>query len=151
MRLIDADALREHIAESRKDAGFYSAIYDGFLNTIDRFPTIEADPVKHGRCPYCEGENNDFIPLNQTVEYSGIEMSLNRQGMLRVRVYEPGKATFTTQDIVEIKRCPNCGAKMDGERVALEEVVDIDAQTQRNNAAMRRVIDFVMDGGAENG
>ena len=37
---------------------------------------------------------------------------------------------------------------MDGERVALEEVVDIDAQTQRNNAAMRRVIDFVMDGGA---
>ena len=38
----------------------------------------------------------------------------------------------------------------DGERVALEEVVDIDAQTQRNNAAMRRVIDFVMDGGAEN-
>lgn len=43
--------------------------------------------------------------------------------------------------------CPNCGAKMDGERVALEEVVDIDAQTQRNNAAMRRVIDFVMDGG----
>ena len=110
----------------------------------------KAETVKHGRCPYCEGENNDFIPLNQTVEYSGIEMSLNRQGMLRVRVYEPGKATFTTQDIVEIKRCPNCGAKMDGERVALEEVVDIDAQTQRNNAAMRRVIDFVMDGGAEN-
>ena len=35
----------------------------------------------------------------------------------------------------------------DGERVSLEEVVDIDAQTQRNNAAMRRLIDFVMDGG----
>ena len=48
------------------------------------------------------------------------------------------------------KHCHECGAKMDGERVALEEVVDIDAQTQRNNAAMRRVIDFAMDGGAEN-
>jgi len=66
-------------------------------------------------CPYCEGETNDFIPLNQTVEYSGVEIALNRQGMLRVRVYEPGQEAFTTQDIVEIKHCPYCGSKMDGD------------------------------------
>ena len=73
------------------------------------------DTDQHGPCPYCDAETNDFIPLNQTVEYSGIEMALNRKGMLRARVYEPGKETFTTQDIVEIKHCPNCGAKMDGD------------------------------------
>ena len=38
--------------------------------------------------------------------------ALNRQGMLRVRVYESEQEIFTTQDIVEIKCCPNCGAKM---------------------------------------
>ena len=65
-------------------------------------------------CPYCDAKTNDFIPINHTVEYSGIEIALNRQGMLRVRVYESGQETFTAQDIVEIKCCPNCGAKMDG-------------------------------------
>lgn len=69
--------------------------------------------AKH--CPYCDAETNDFVPINQAVEYSGIEIALNRQGMLRVRVYESGQETFTTQDIVEIKYCPNCGAKMDKE------------------------------------
>ena len=74
---------------------------------------IEYEPVRHGPCPYCDAETNDFVPINQSVEYSGIEIALNRQGMLRVRVYESGQETFTTQDIVEIKYCPNCGCKMD--------------------------------------
>ena len=64
-------------------------------------------------CPYCDAKTNDFIPINHAAEYSGIEIALNRQGMLRVRVYETGQETFTAQDIVEIKCCPNCGAKMD--------------------------------------
>ena len=63
-------------------------------------------------CPYCGAKTNDFISINQSVEYSGIEIALNRQGMLRVRVYESGQETFVLQDIVEIKFCPNCGAKM---------------------------------------
>lgn len=33
------------------------------------------------KCPYCESGTNDFVPMNQTAEYSGIEMSVNRQGM----------------------------------------------------------------------
>lgn len=40
------------------------------------------------RCSYCESETNDFVSMNQTVEYSGIEMAVNRQGMLRVRVFD---------------------------------------------------------------
>ena len=59
-------------------------------------------------CPYCEATSNDFSFLIQTSEYSGIEIALNRQGMLRARVLDSyGK--FSTQDIVEIKYCPLCG------------------------------------------
>ena len=54
------------------------------------------------KCPYCESGTNDFVPMNQTAEYSGIEMSVNRQGMLRVRVLDDDGG-FTTQDIVEIR------------------------------------------------
>ena len=30
------------------------------------------------KCPYCESGTNDFVPMNQAVEYSGIEMAVNR-------------------------------------------------------------------------
>ena len=81
-------------------------------NIMD-IPAADVAPVRHGPCPYCDAKTNDFIPINQTVEYSGIEIALNRQGMLRVRVYESGQETFAAQDIVEINYCPNCGAKME--------------------------------------
>ena len=86
-----------------------------FETAIFKIPAADVVPVRHGHCPYCDAKTNDFISINQTVEYSGIEIALNRQGMLRVRVYESGQETFTAQDIVEIKYCPNCGCKMDGE------------------------------------
>jgi hypothetical protein len=35
------------------------------------------------KCPYCESGTNDFVPMNQAVEYSGIEMAVNRQGKLK--------------------------------------------------------------------
>jgi len=66
-------------------------------------------------CPYCEINTNQFNPINQTIEYSGIDISLNRQGMLRVRVLDfadgPQTIGLLTQDIVEIKYCPLCGKK----------------------------------------
>ena len=65
----------------------------------------------NGSCPYCGAKTNDFISINQSVEYSGIEIAINRQGMLRVRVYEYGQETFTAQDIVEIKCCPKLRRK----------------------------------------
>lgn len=60
-------------------------------------------------CPYCESNNNQFIEVNQTKEYSGIEMCLNRQGMFRVRYYDDNDNIFVSQDIVNIKYCPYCG------------------------------------------
>ena len=64
-------------------------------------------------CKYCEHENNDFVLLNETADFSDIEMSLNRQGMLRVRYYEQGKYDlFYSQDIINVKYCPMCCRKM---------------------------------------
>lgn len=63
------------------------------------------------KCSYCEADNNDFVTMNQTVEYSGIELAVNRQGMLRVRYYDCNEDTFESQDIVEIKHCPLCGRR----------------------------------------
>ena len=102
---------RKALRDALYDAG---AITMSGVKILNQFPSADVAPVRHGPCPYCDAKTNDFIPINQTVEYSGIEIALNRQGILRVRVYESGQKTFTTQDIVEIKCCPNCGAKMGG-------------------------------------
>lgn len=64
------------------------------------------------KCAYCDREDNDFVLLNQTTDYSSIEMALNRQGMLRVRCYIDDNQVWFSQDIVEIKFCPNCGRAM---------------------------------------
>ena len=62
-------------------------------------------------CKYCEHKNNDFVVLNDTKEYSGMEIALNRQGMLRVRYYEGYNLLWSTEDIINIKHCPICGRK----------------------------------------
>lgn len=59
------------------------------------------------KCPYCESETNDFTTMNQTVDYDGIEIAVNRQGMLRVRAFDSG--SLINQDIVELRYCPSCG------------------------------------------
>lgn len=63
-------------------------------------------------CQYCEKRSyNDFVPMNQTMEYSGIELAVNCQGMLRARYYDINGDTFESQDIVNIKYCPLCGKR----------------------------------------
>lgn len=67
--------------------------------------------MKNAKCKYCEHENNDFVLLNETTDYSGIEIALNRQGMLRVRHYGECDLWFE-EDITNIKFCPMCGKKI---------------------------------------
>lgn len=64
-------------------------------------------------CQYCEPRNgNDFVVMNDTKEYSGMEMAINCQGMLRVRYYQyNGIDRFESQDILNVKYCPMCGRK----------------------------------------
>lgn len=61
------------------------------------------------KCIYCDRADNDYLLLNKTVEYSGIEIALNRQGTLRVRYYEDDGQIWFSEDVVNIKFCPNCG------------------------------------------
>ena len=61
------------------------------------------------KCKYCEHENNDFVVLNETKEYSGVEIALNRQGILRVRFYEGYNQLWSTEDIMSVEFCPMCG------------------------------------------
>ena len=63
------------------------------------------------KCPYCEADNNDFNLLNQTSEYSSIEIALNRQGMLRVRCHWDSDEGAAAQDIIELPNCPCCGKR----------------------------------------
>lgn len=66
-------------------------------------------------CKYCNAKHNDFILLNNTFDYSGIEISMNKQGMLRVRCYFDEIDGFASQDIINMKYCPVCGEKFKGE------------------------------------
>ena len=63
-------------------------------------------------CQYCKADNNDFILLNKTADYSGIEIALNRQGMLRVRYYADDSQVWFSEDIINVKFCPVCGGKI---------------------------------------
>lgn len=73
------------------------------------------EAVKRGQCEFCAAEDNEFRLLNaNTMAYSGIGIALNRQGLLRVRTYNH-HTQFETQDIIRVKHCPNCGARMDGD------------------------------------
>lgn len=63
-------------------------------------------------CRFCGRPDNDFAALNKTSIYSEVEIAINRQGILRVRVDADGKdghKYYTTQEIVNIKYCPMCG------------------------------------------
>lgn len=62
-------------------------------------------------CQYCRERNNDFVILNDSNMYSGIDIEINRQGMLRVRVFNDEMDSFVTQDILNVRYCPMCGRK----------------------------------------
>lgn len=62
-------------------------------------------------CQYCKERNNDFVILNNTNMYSGIDIEINRQGMIRVRVFNDEMDGFVTQDILNVRYCPMCGRK----------------------------------------
>lgn len=140
MRLIDADALKKkaemHGHSVRPLVTAYHMCVS--VHAIDDAPTIEAEPVKHRQ--WVDRYGGKYV--NPKYECSECR---------KEAPYRPNPDDllnwYHEQDLSDY--CPNCGAKMGGERVALEEVADIDAQTKRNNAAMRMVIDFVMDGGAD--
>ena len=88
MRLIDADAFLERVLPECK--------YPDILKeAVENQPTIEAEPVRHGRWLSLEGWFNKSI-----VKCSVCGNTLDMDGVNAGR----GDANF----------CPNCGVKMDG-------------------------------------
>lgn len=93
MRLIDADALREKAYQTYPASMMnpYGGDYVVKMEDIDNAPTIEAEPVRHGRWLYDSCEMEFFCSVCSREAPVGM----------------------TTYHITNY--CPNCGAKMDGE------------------------------------
>jgi len=94
VRLIDANALKEKfikIANSMTSSGSktYAGAMEDAAKTVERQPTIEAEPMRYGRWVmsgpryYCTSCSTGYKICNGG------------------------------PNIVRFKRCPNCGAKMD--------------------------------------
>lgn len=97
MRLIDADALLESGISAEygyNDNGLLLIPMRDVTNSIRNAPTIDAEPVRHGRWLY------NYYP---TVWYGHGEPP-------EWVCSECEERAYNTYDY-----CPNCGAKMDGE------------------------------------
>lgn len=96
MRLIDADALFRTINKIKCPQG--ACMQDGLADACQAVmdaPTIEAEPVRHGRWDYGK-KHADFVEATCTA----------CNGILLVKWYSK---------LSEYRYCPNCGAKMDKE------------------------------------
>ena len=120
-RLIDANALDEHIKDLptwwADDGGFYGGamkypegmfIPEDIISSIENAPTVDAVEVVHGR----------WVNVGGDLHYSGV--LYNCSVCNKVHFVNARHALVTLHYHDEIfnkpQYCPNCGAKMDGER-----------------------------------
>lgn len=96
MRLIDADALWDKVLEHTKDGDVIHRIPPDF---IDNAPTVDAEPVRHGR--WDNIPNTYMTVASKFGSYSGYATSCSACREVNPNAY---KTNY----------CPNCGAKMDG-------------------------------------
>lgn len=110
MRLIDGDALREAMyheafetdSDMQKwDSGCWIR-YKMFENAIKAAPTIEAEPVKHGRWEHGKEISRTMLG-NETIAIDYEDWHCSVCGR-RYKEY-----------VLPYRYCPNCGAKMDEE------------------------------------
>ena len=101
MRRIDADELIAKIDETVKISMFHIKgetlkgaallVFENFQALVNAAPTIEAEPVRHGKWKHVAGMNSKCSECGR---------------------YFPVKE-FDSRPF-DINYCPNCGAKMDG-------------------------------------
>lgn len=97
MRLIDADALNMY----ERLKSYYGDAWRDAQEEIDSAPTIDAEPVRHGKWIETE-ENHGF---DNEVRNKALSCSVCRVAF-RISDYA---------QIEDFRYCPNCGARMDEE------------------------------------
>lgn len=95
MRVIDADALLIEMGAGclpimEKGISGVTGDEDTIKDYVDRAPTIDAEPVRHGR----------WNSVTVSKKYGGIVIQCSECGMKGTRIWN---------------FCPNCGTKMDEE------------------------------------
>ena len=102
MRLIDADKLKRHYAwwGSENANGELKERKTDFDIIVDLQPTIEAEPIRHGKWTISEYEYYDCSACGESY-YSGMDSTRQAKEFLK----NNGAYKF----------CPWCGAKMDKE------------------------------------
>lgn len=117
MRLIDADALSDKLGElwgipADWDGNMDETCEDAFTE-IDNAPTVDAEPVKHGRWQWYE-EWNPSTPDNpRECEDCGWSCSHCKRELEDV----VGGYWDNPDESPDLPYCPNCGAKMKGGKV----------------------------------
>lgn len=99
MRLIDADAAYERAQADSRRGALEDWEFDMIANLLDSAPTVDAEPVVHGRW---DGEGDGLA-----------------DGEIVLDVWYCSKCGHCIDDgtddpCVLPSYCPNCGAKMDG-------------------------------------
>ena len=105
MRLIDADELIEQI-EKRL---CHAKTIVWLCRIIGEVPTIEAEPVRHGRCDMCEIMEKGHGRI-RLYHGNGRQVAIGRG----VDGYELVISHFGKHFATKIDYCPYCGAKLDG-------------------------------------
>lgn len=95
MRMIDADALVEKFAHPPEL--MYTNVV---LDVIREAPTVDAEPVRHGRWIKMTG----MLPPEYHGHYCCSECEWHLKGL---------RNSWTREE--DLLYCPNCGAKMDGD------------------------------------
>ena len=117
-RLIDADALMSRIEDSARNAGLHSEDYRKIKRFIAKAPTIDAEPVRHGRWewyedwgPYTRFESPELFDAYWICSACGTNL------LQYLKSHFPDIPSYTecSEEVPPtLERCPSCGAKMDG-------------------------------------
>ena len=104
MRLIDADALIEaHYDYCNTHHGEADCFYTWSLQLMENAPTIEAEPVRHGRWIKMSDADEVYWACSECGE-----------DIPRISHYNPQFDLFPRlESIDKTNYCPNCGAKME--------------------------------------
>lgn len=90
MALIDRGRVMTDYLENLGKKDSYKAKYEALVKAVDDAPTIDAEPVRHGRW--------EQYPGHGSIRCMRCKLEFDEQKMPSARDY-----------------CPNCGAKMDAE------------------------------------